>query len=47
MTSKRHVKRKLGREVQISFCRKFAVSDSKTLKYLEKIETYHQFTVPE
>ena len=42
MISKRHVKRKLGQVVQISLqCRKFAVSDSKTLKYLGKIETYH------
>ena len=46
MISKRHVKRKLGQVVQISLqCRKFAVSDSKTLKYLGKIETYHQFTI--
>lgn len=46
MISKRHVKRKLGQVVQISpQCRKFAVSDSKTLKYLGKIETYHQFTI--
>ena len=45
MISKRHVKRKLGQVVQISLqCRKFAVSDSKTLKFREDwdlLSVYH------